>query len=58
MALDAKIPKRVNENALLKMKETKTVILVTHQISKISRCDVAIIMENGRITKKIIKIIK
>jgi ATP-binding cassette subfamily C (CFTR/MRP) protein 4 len=48
-AVDAKVAKRIYENVILKMRGLKTIVLVTHQISYIFECDLAIIMENGRV---------
>ena len=50
-AVDAKVAKMIYENAILKMKGTKTVILVTHQISYMHGCDEVIIMEDGKVAE-------
>lgn len=50
-AVDAKVAKRIYENAIMKMKGSKTIILVTHQISYLYGCDQVIIMEDGRIAE-------
>lgn len=50
-AVDSKVAKRLYDNAILKMKGDKTVVLVTHQISYLYGCDQVIIMEDGMIIK-------
>lgn len=43
-AVDSKVAKKLYENTLMKMKGTKTVVLVTHQISYLFGCDKVIVM--------------
>jgi ATP-binding cassette subfamily C (CFTR/MRP) protein 4 len=38
-AVDSKVAKKLYENAIMKMKGKKTIILVTHQISYLYGCD-------------------
>lgn len=49
-AVDAKVAKKIYENAILSMKGKKTIILVTHQISYMYKCDEVVIMEEGKLT--------
>ena len=51
-AVDSKVAKKLYENAILKMRGHKTVILVTHQIQFLGACDSVIIMDYGRIAYK------
>jgi ATP-binding cassette subfamily C (CFTR/MRP) protein 4 len=48
-AVDSKVAKKIYENTILKIKGNKTVILVTHQISYLHKCDEVLILENGAI---------
>ena len=48
-AVDSKVAKKINENILAKLKGTRTIILVTHQVSALHGCDKIIIMNNGKI---------
>ncbi len=48
-AVDAKVGKQIFEECLKPLSQKKTVILVTHQIGYIYRCDEAIIMSEGKI---------
>ena len=48
-AVDAKVAKSIYEKVILKLKNNKTVILVTHQIPYLFECDKVIIMEDGRV---------
>lgn len=48
-AVDSKVAKQINENVMLKMRNKKTIILVTHQISYLYQCDRVIIMEDGEV---------
>lgn len=43
-AVDSKVAKKLYENTLMKMKGTKTIVLVTHQISYLFGCDKVIVM--------------
>ena len=50
-AVDAKVARRVYENAILGLvKKGKTVVLVTHQVSYLTKCDKVWILEKGEIT--------
>ena len=46
-AVDAKVAKKIYENTILTMRGSKTIILVTHQISYVYACDQVAIMEDG-----------
>ena len=50
-AVDSKVAKKIYDNVILKMKGTKTVILVTHQISYMYDCDEVVIMEDGKVVE-------
>ena len=50
-AVDSKVAKKIYDNVILKMKGTKTVILVTHQISYMYGCDEVVIMEDGKVVE-------
>lgn len=50
-AVDSKVAKKIYENAIMKMKGKKTIILITHQISYMYGCDKVIIMEDGRVAE-------
>jgi ATP-binding cassette subfamily C (CFTR/MRP) protein 4 len=49
-AVDAKVAKKIFSNVVEKHRGSKTIILVTHQISYLFKCDRVIIMDDGRIT--------
>lgn len=51
-AVDSKVAKQINDRCLMKLKKEKTIILVTHQISYLKDCDIVIIMEGGKVSKK------
>lgn len=46
-AVDSKVAKKIYENAIMRMKGKKTILLVTHQISYMYDCDQVVIMEDG-----------
>ena len=48
-AVDSKVAKKIYENVMLKMRQKKTIILVTHQISYLFKCDRVVIMDDGEI---------
>ena len=48
-AVDSKVAKKIYENVILGFKGKKTIVLVTHQISYLWKCDKVLIMENGEI---------
>ena len=48
-AVDSKVGRQIFDKAILHLKSTKTVILVTHQISYLHECCRVIILENGEI---------
>lgn len=48
-AVDSKVAREIHEKCLKKLSKTKTLILVTHQISFLYDCDQVIIMEDGRV---------
>ena len=48
--MDSKVAKQIYERVILQLRELrKTVILVTHQISYLEKCDKVVIMEDGEI---------
>lgn len=49
-AVDAKVAKKIYEHVIQKLRGSKTIVLVTHQISYMYGCDEVAIMEDGRIT--------
>jgi ATP-binding cassette subfamily C (CFTR/MRP) protein 4 len=51
-AVDSKVAKQIHEKCLLPLKQQKTVILVTHQISYLYDCDQVIIMNEGSVEAK------
>jgi ATP-binding cassette subfamily C (CFTR/MRP) protein 4 len=46
-AVDSKVAKQIHEKCLKKLSQTKTVILVTHQISFLYECDELLLMDDG-----------
>ena len=48
-AVDSKVAKKIYENVMLQMRQQKTIILVTHQISYLYECDRVVIMDDGEI---------
>lgn len=50
-AVDSKVAHEIHEKCLKRLKSTKTLILVTHQISFLYDCDQVIIMDDGKIVK-------
>ncbi|KAJ3138536.1 hypothetical protein HDU90_000977 [Geranomyces variabilis] len=48
-SLDAHVAKRVFESTILGVLAKKTVVMVTHQLHTLSRCDLIVVMEAGRI---------
>ena len=48
-AVDSKVAKKIFENVIHELKGEKTLVLVTHQISYLWRCDKVLIMEDGEI---------
>ena len=50
-AVDSKVAREIHEKCLKKLRTTKTLILVTHQINFLYDCDQVIIMEEGRVKK-------
>jgi ATP-binding cassette subfamily C (CFTR/MRP) protein 4 len=51
-AVDSKVGKIIYESCLKKLKNIKTVILVTHQIGFLYDCDEVLILESGEILAK------
>lgn len=51
-AVDSKVAKQIHERCLKQLCKTKTLILVTHQISLLYDCDQVIIMDDGRVRKQ------
>ena len=50
-ALDSKVAKKIYEQVILKLLyKRKTIILVTHQINYLRKCDKVLIMRGGKIT--------
>jgi ABC-type transport system involved in cytochrome bd biosynthesis fused ATPase/permease subunit len=47
-AVDAKVAKKIYEQVIQKLRGSKTIVLVTHQISYMYGCDEVVIMEDGR----------
>ena len=39
-------------NSVLELKNTKTIILITHRLSSVKNCDNIILIEKGKITRK------
>ena len=50
-AVDTRVGKIIHKKCLLPLSKSKTVILVTHQISFLYHCEKIIIMEDGAIKK-------
>lgn len=50
-AVDSKVAKRIFANIVDKNRGEKTIILVTHQISYLFKCDRVLLMDEGRILK-------
>ena len=50
-AVDAKVAKHIFEEAILPLASHKTVILVTHQVPYLSKCDEVLIIDGGKIVK-------
>ena len=50
-ALDVKVGRRVFELLMSTVVGRKTVILVTHQVQFVEKCDDVLMLEEGRITK-------
>lgn len=48
-ALDAHVGKNIFENCLCKYLAKKTILLVTHQLQHLTKCDQIILLEQGRI---------
>ena len=48
-AVDSKVASEIHRKCLMKLKSSKTVILVTHQISFLYDCDEVIILDGGRV---------
>ena len=48
-AVDSKVAKKIYENVMLELRQKKTIILVTHQISYLFECDRVLIMDDGEI---------
>lgn len=48
-AVDSKVAKLIHENCLLRLKNEKTVVLVTHQIAYLYDCDEVIVMKDGAV---------
>lgn len=48
-AVDSKIARKIQERCIKPLSKTKTVILVTHQISILYECEKVIILEEGRV---------
>jgi len=48
-AVDSKVAKLIHENCLLRLKNEKTVVLVTHQIASLYDCDEVIVMKDGAV---------
>lgn len=48
-AVDSKVAKKIHQECIVPLSKTKTVILVTHQISFLYDCDEVIIMHEGEI---------
>lgn len=48
-AVDSKVAREIHEKCIKRLSKSKTVILVTHQISFLYDCDHVIIMEDGKV---------
>jgi ATP-binding cassette subfamily C (CFTR/MRP) protein 4 len=48
-AVDAKVAKKIYEHVIQKLRGSKTIVLVTHQISYMYGCDEVVIMEDGKV---------
>ena len=48
-AVDSKVAKKIYEKVMLELRGSKTIILVTHQISYLWECDKVLIMQEGEI---------
>ena len=48
-AVDSRVARQIHEGCLRRLRGSKTVILVTHQIGFLYDCDRVIIMEDGAV---------
>lgn len=49
-AVDSHVARKIYEQVILHLRNRKTIILVTHQVSYLSECDIVMILKNGKVT--------